>query len=71
MTGGTLSQRLLLTVRETAAMLALSERKLWELTNREGLPSIRIGRLVRYSLTDVEDWVRRQNKAGSKVGTRS
>ena len=56
-------QRLLLNVREAAATLALSERKLWELTHREGLPAVRIGRSVRYRLTDLEEWVGRQRAA--------
>ena len=60
MTSDMPSQRLLLTVREAAATLALSERKLWDLTRREGLPAIRIGRAKRYRLVDLEEWVRKQ-----------
>lgn len=51
-------RRLLLTTREAAIALAISERKLWELTNRKEIPSVRIGRAVRYRITDLEEFVR-------------
>lgn len=46
---------LLLTPRKTAQMLAVSPRKLWAMTFEEtpGLPYVRCGRLVRYSLDDL------------------
>ena len=47
----------LLTPKETAAMLAISERKLWSMTNTQEIPSIRIGRLVRYSIDDLQRWI--------------
>ena len=49
--------RLLLTAKETAKALALSERKLWSLTNIGDIPSVRIGRAVRYSPRDLAAWI--------------
>jgi excisionase family DNA binding protein len=40
--------RLLLTPREAAEALAISERTLWQLTHDQALPCVRIGRSVRY-----------------------
>lgn len=51
--------RLLLTSREAAQALSISERKLWELTNRRDIPSVRIGRSVRYRPSDLDDFIRR------------
>ena len=47
----------LLRAREAASLLAISERKLWELYNAKEIPCIRIGRMVRFSLTDLEHWI--------------
>ena len=49
--------RLLLTPREAAATLAISERKLWDLTHKGGVPSVRIGRSVRYRFKDLAEWI--------------
>jgi excisionase family DNA binding protein len=46
--------------REAAAALAISERKLWDLTNRNLIPHVRIGRAVRYSPADLLAWIEAQ-----------
>lgn len=54
--GGSAPQKapaLLVRASEAAQMLALSPRKLWELTNRGEVPCVRIGRSVRYSVEDL------------------
>jgi excisionase family DNA binding protein len=55
---------LLLTPREAAAALAVSERTLWGLTNDGAIAALRIGRCVRYRFADLEAWVARQVEAG-------
>lgn len=62
--------KLLLTARETAAMLSISERKLWNLTNENEIPAIRIGRSVRYSIDDLEQWIKTKRQEGSCVQSR-
>jgi excisionase family DNA binding protein len=54
---------LLLTAKEASAVLSISERKLWELTNRREVPCIRIGRAVRYSLADLSKWIEHMKAA--------
>jgi excisionase family DNA binding protein len=49
---------LLLTVREAAQLLAISERTLWTLTHTGRLRAVRVGRAVRYARTDLEEFVR-------------
>jgi excisionase family DNA binding protein len=48
----------LLTTRETAKRLAISERHLFELTRTGKLPCVRVGRNVRYSVETIRKWVR-------------
>jgi excisionase family DNA binding protein len=48
---------LLLSARDAAKALAISPRKLWELSNTREIPSIRIGRSVRYDVRDLREWI--------------
>ncbi len=52
----------LLRVSEAARLLAISERKLWELTNCGEIPALHIGRAVRYDAQDLEAWILRQKR---------
>jgi excisionase family DNA binding protein len=49
----TAPDRLLLTPRQAAAALSISERTLWQLTRDRALPCVRIGRSVRYARNDL------------------
>lgn len=48
---------LLVDSRAASAMLALGERTLWSLTNRNAIPSRKIGRAVRYSPEELRMWI--------------
>ena len=50
-------EQILLRPREAAARLAISERKLWSLTQEEEIKAIKIGRSVRYDLRDLLVWI--------------
>ena len=50
--------QLLLRPNEAAQVLAISPRKLWELTDCGEMPCVRIGRAVRYSVEDLKAWIR-------------
>ena len=60
------SPALLVDAKEAARLLSVSPRKLWGMTfeDKPGLPYIRCGRLVRYSLVDLERWIESQRKGG-------
>lgn len=47
----------LLRPAEAARYLAISPRKLWELTNAREVPAIRIGRSLRYPTEELRTWV--------------
>ena len=56
----------LLKVKETAAVLSISARKLWELTNRGEIPHVRVGRSVRYDPADLQAWIERHKHKGQR-----
>lgn len=51
------NEPMLLRPSEAARMLAISPRKLWELTNTNEVPSVRIGRCLRYPREELSAWV--------------
>lgn len=52
---GLAQSRLIVTQREAAKLLSISQRTLWALTAPRGpIPPVRIGRLVRYSIEDIK-----------------
>lgn len=53
-------QRLLLTCREAAETLAISQRTLFTLTKTGQLAAVRIGRGVRYAMSDLEKFIASQ-----------
>ena len=48
---------LLLTAAQAAKALAISTRLLWTLTNCGEIPSVRLGRCVRYDLATLRVWL--------------
>ena len=49
----------LISAREAASLLAISERTLWALSAPRGpIPAIRLGRSVRYSVDALRAWMR-------------
>jgi len=53
--------RLLLSPREAAQALAISERTLWQLTKDGKIDSIKVGtRSVRYPVASLERWIAEQ-----------
>lgn len=58
----------LLTPREAAKHLAISEKKLWSLTSPRGaLPAVRLGRRsVRYSPESLAEYVRSQQQTSQQ-----
>jgi len=51
--------------REAARRLAISPRTLWQLTKDRVVPSMKIGKCVRYRVADLDDWTRRQIRTGA------
>ena len=47
----------LLTIRELAGLLRVSQKTVRRWMTAEGLPSIRVGRLVRFEPGDVSRWL--------------
>jgi excisionase family DNA binding protein len=49
--------RLLVTAKEAARLLSISERTLWTLTNAGTIQPVRIGRAVRYAVGELERFI--------------
>jgi predicted DNA-binding transcriptional regulator AlpA len=66
---------MLLAPKQAARILAVSPRTLWRMTFEaaDALPHIRLGRLVRYSVRDIERWIaaRARTNAGSREDSHS
>ncbi len=50
---------LLVDAREAARLLCICPRKLWQLSSDGKIPSVKIGRSVRYSRAALMDYIRR------------
>ena len=61
---GTENVKLLIKVTEASQALSISERKLWELTTSGEIPSVRIGRSVRYAVDDLNAWINEKKANG-------
>ena len=59
----TVAPRLLISAREAAAMLSVSEKHLWSNSTPRGpIPAVKIGNRVLYSPRDLEAWVARASQ---------
>ena len=56
----------LLTAEQTAEYMQISPRHLWEISNRGDLPRIKLGRVVRYSPTDIRQYLERLKLDGGE-----
>lgn len=52
----------LLTYREVAAWLSISESYVRRLVMHRKIPIVKIGRSVRFRPTDIEQWIERRNR---------
>ncbi len=51
------NQPLLVDASAAAELLSISKRTLWTMTNSREIPSVRIGRCVRYAVSDLQEFV--------------
>lgn len=63
---------MLLTTPEAATYLGISPKTLetWRSTGRQAVPYVRVGRLIRYRMRDLDEWMasRSQNHTGETAG---
>ncbi len=60
-------QRLLLRIPEVAETLGMGRTKIYEMIATGELPTIRIGRAVRISVTTLQKWVEEREQQGVSV----
>jgi excisionase family DNA binding protein len=56
--------QLLLTPRQAAQALQISERKLWSMKASGEIPHVLLGRSVRYPLCDLQQWIDERKTGG-------
>lgn len=66
MTDRPIGEPSLLTPRQAAKELGISQRKLWQLSNEGQLPVVRIGRSVRYRQSDLWEFIERHIVIGCR-----
>jgi len=60
---------LLVSSRQAARSLSISERSLFSLAERGELHKIHVGRAVRYSLDDLKNWIAKKSSENSPERT--
>jgi hypothetical protein len=60
-------RKLLLNERDAARVLSISPRKLWSIRSAGEITYVRLGRLVRYAVEDLESWIDHRKQPGSAV----
>ena len=60
------SLKILLSIQEAAAALAISERKLFSMTANHEIPHIRLGRCLRYPVSDLMLWIDEHKEGGEE-----
>ena len=60
-------QRLLLRIPEVAETLGIGRTKIYEMIATGELPTVRIGRAVRISVTTLQKWVEEREQQGVSV----
>lgn len=60
-------QRLLLRIPEVAETLGIGRTKIYEMIATGELPTIRIGRAVRISVTTLQKWVEEREQQGVSI----
>ena len=61
----TTPELVLLRYRDAAKLLSISERALWTLANCGQIPTVRIGKAVRFRRETLEAWAAQQETAGN------
>ena len=56
----------LLSVKEVARMLGISQRTIWSMTNAGEIPCVRIRKRVLYRLDHVQGFIDRQTEGGTR-----
>lgn len=54
----------LLTVKELSELLKISPRTLYDWTHTEFIPHCKFGKVVRFSVSDIEKWLQKRKRKG-------
>ncbi len=57
--------KILLSVTETAEVLSLSERTIWEMSKKHEIPHVHYGRRVLFPADALREWAVKQTEGGN------
>lgn len=63
-------EKLTMTVEETGKVLGVSRPVAYELTKREGFPTVRVGRRILVSREGLRQWLLKEAGAAQDAGSR-
>jgi len=58
-------------LREAAKALCISERLLWEWTDRGVVPHLRLGKVILYPVDSLKEWLKREAQGVGKEGEKN
>jgi len=56
----------LIKAKYASQYLSISERKLWDLTQKGAIPVVKIGRAIRYDIIDLDNFIHNMKTAHSE-----
>ena len=59
-----INEREILTIREIADYLKVTERTIYRLSAAKKIPAFKVGGAWRFSRADIDSWIRRQSMEG-------
>lgn len=59
----------ILTIRDVAAYLKLTERTIYRLAAAKKIPAFKVGGTWRFSRTDIDVWIKNQSMVAPRHGT--
>ena len=61
-----MTSKMLLTTREASEQLGICQRTIWQLAKDGDLPSVRIGKLLRFCPEQLREWIEEKSKGGAR-----
>ena len=58
----------ILTIKQVAEYLKVTERTIYKLAAAKKIPAFKVGGMWRFSLADIDSWIKQQSMDGLDVG---
>lgn len=58
----------ILTIKQVAEYLKVTERTIYRLAAAKKIPAFKVGGMWRFSLADIDNWIKQQSRDGLDMG---